>query len=518
MVFHRHAVNVVCVRSESPRLRDSARGRLLLLIGLWLAAVDGSAAAELDSPPGSSPLPIEFQPYRIHLVVTSDPQSQFAARARAELESNLPSLLDRSIGPRWEVRWTADESTAAIPQPAEPPSETVDPSAPPVGAPLQPDVEYRIVVSGRSGEFAAAVDAYEPLWDWRSPRRMVRTSEVRELPSLVVQTLAGLFRPRALWERLDETQVRLRVQGGALADPDPALPLLHRPEMFEPWIFFMGRGGVIQRKTAIPFTLCVLGEDADGRGTGTVVSGLKHPLSSRPRGRVQLMAVACRALWPATDVEFVSRSQPPRLLVAHNVTVHRGRIDPLPEQELPPLELITDRRGRVRLDARSEVPWVMLGITSGDQPLAEVPLVPGAASQLRLELQDDLLRLRVEGQLRLLQGEMVSIVAERTALMLAARAAAKRSEWSTVDSMLNRLQNLPTPAKLRERISGIRVPAVADARRQKDVLTERRIERLCDETDEMLQRHLADEKIRLIVEEMAELKSAAKEIAAEAAK
>lgn len=518
MVFHRHALNANCVRSESPRLCALAHARLLLLVGLWLVAVDGGAAAEIEPPQVASPLPIEFQPYRIHLQLTSDPRSSFAARAHAELKSNLPSLLDRSIGPRWEVRWTADAAPAAIPQPTEPPPETADSSAPPVGAPLQPDVEYRIFVSGRSGEFAAAVDAYEPLWDWRSPRRMVRTSELRELPSLVVQTLAGLFRPRALWERLDETQVRLRVQAGALADPDPALPLLRRPEMFEPWIFFMGRGGVIQRKTAIPFTLCVLGEHADGRGVGTVVSGLKHPLTSRPRGRVQLMAVACRALWPATDLEFVSRSQPPRLLVAHNVTVLRGRIDPLPEEELKPLELITDRRGRVRLDSRFADAWVTVGIASGDQPLAEVPLVPGAASHVRLELQDDLLRLRVEGQLRLLQGEMVSIVAERTALMLSARAAAKRSEWNTVDSMLNRLQNLPTPVKLRERISGIRVPAVADARRQKDALTERRIERLCDETDEMLQRHLADEKIRLIVEEMAELKSAAKETAAEAAK
>ncbi len=488
------------------------------MFGIWLFAAGMAAAAETNPVPPPNPLPIEFQPYRVTIHLTSDPHSTVAGRMLTDLRASLPTMLDRTIGPRWDVRWRPEDAPAAVPQlPTESKDVAAAPPEPTV-VPQPPDVEYRVAVSGRTGEFAAAIHAYEPLWDRHSPQRNVHTSDARELPSLVIQALAELFRPRALWERHDETQVRLRVQGAALADPDPALPLLRQPEMFEPWIFFMGRGGIVQRTAAIPYTLCVLKEHEAGRGVGTVVSGLKNPLTSRPRGRVELIASACRAQWPATGLELVSRSHPPRPLVAHNVTVQRGRLDPSSEAELNPLELISDRRGRVRLNSIFQVPWVTVAITSGDQILADVPIVPGAVPELRLELPDDLLRLRVEGQLRLLQGELVSIVAERTALMLATRAAAKRADWNLVDSLLDQLTSLPTPLKLREQISGIRVPAVAAARSQNDTLNERRIQRLCDETDELLQRHLADEKIRLIVEEMAELQAAATETATEAAK
>lgn len=496
---------------------------LCVLGGGW---GQGVVWSQDEKAPPSLLTPIEFQPYRVAIQIENEDAAPQTERLVRQIRQDLPPALERTIGSVWELVSTeaavAEEDVTLT-------SETTTPHKPVVRH-RDTDIVFRLALRQLSGRTQLTIQTREPLWSYESPVETIVTADPRELISELLPVLVRLFRPQAEWDRVDDHTVRLRVRGRALTIPDPDLHLFRNDETFALWIVYRTREGLPQRVSAIPWTLCRLSpaatadtssveastedaatEDAaeESAGLAEVWSGLRSPVARRPRGRVELWAVACRPLWPRTELELVSGTNPPRLLVAHEVRI--SDLAPRPGDE--PLEWLrySDRTGRVALDiAESDLPvWVT--IRSGHQTLARIPIQPGSEPHLRIELPDDQLRLRVEGQLQLLQGELVALVAKRRALIVACRASAKRAAWNEVDGYLQQLRALPTSAQYREQVSGIRVPAVALARERKDVLSERRVNRLCDETLELLNRHLGEDSLRLIQEEMAELRAAASE-------
>ncbi len=472
-----------------------------------------------------SGLPVEFQPYRITVDLTPASATGECEEATAALRKALPLLVERSIGGRWTVAWshhasdveaetkpTAESNSAATPEDQTRPDQAV---ATALQRPV--DTRFRIVVQALANRTVVTVQAEEPLWQHHSPLLTVETPDRRELPSLVLTAMMRLFRPQAVWERIDDERVRLRIQASGFHAPDPEFPLLNATEYFAPGVLHFQRDGSLRAVSQIPWTLLEFQTENDVRGIATVVSGLRQPLSSRPRGRIELRAVASRPQWATTSVMLTSQSTPPRALVAHDVLVrpHQSRPgDDAKADDEPTVQeqlLLSDRRGMVLLSQQSPSIAVWLTVMSGDQRLAEVPIVPGASEQLSLELKDDRLRLRAEGQLKLLQSDLVAVVAERSALMLTCRGAARKAAWADVDRYLDQLSKLPAASRFQERLTGIRVPAVALARQQKDTLTERRIQRLCDELEALIKLHLSNDKLQLLREEMAELKAAAAE-------
>lgn len=494
-----------------------------LICGLLCLAVTVDLSAQpTESEDAVRPLPIEFQPYRVQVRLTTGDSDPRSVRISQQVQSQLPALVERTIGPRWQTDWSANTDPAALPF----------------------DVEYRVVITSTVQGAAATVQAREPLWPHASPTLKVQVADVRELPYELVRTLHRLFRPQARWERVDDDSIRLRIQGAALAVPDPGLPLVNEAEVWTPWLVFRQRDGSVQQTSVVPWTLFRSESIADGRGSAIVFSGLRNPLLGRPRGRVELRAVATRAQWSTTRLELRSQSAQSRALVAHDVRLRLEldtAIDTMPETDAALLDstppesasanetdtpaddadapeqeqrLLSDRRGMVTLPPIDDASFVWVTIFSGGQRLAMVPVVPGAVETLQLELPDDVLRLRVEGQLQLLQSDVVAVVAERAALILACRAAAKRLKWDEVDARLEQLQKLPTIDVFLEQITGFRVAAVAQARDLKDPLSERRILRQCDEVVAVLRKFLADDKLRLLQEEMQELRAASADLPA----
>lgn len=453
-------------------------------------------------------LPIEFQPYRV-LISCDSPTSVVLARPEiTEFQRELQDVVEATWGSLWQLQWNdAIQSADNIAQAPETPV----------------DVEFRIRLDFRPYRYAAELTSREPVFSHQSPVLRIEAASRHELQAKVVSSLWGLFRPRARWEPIDAQHAQLRVQGAALAIGDPDLSLLRPTEAFTPWVILQPRGNnATVKANAVPWTLCLLYHQAEGRGVATIVSGLRNALATRPRGRVDLIAVATRAQWPQTELLLKTNVAIPRPLVAHEVLV-TPEGEPAPAQvaesvaaeassttetSQPALRLISDREGRVWVPRNDATPVNWVKLLSGDQTLAEIPLVPGAMPHLELAVADDLLRLRAEGQLHLLQGELVSVIAERTALQLACRNAAKRQAWTDVDNYLLQAGSLPTAEQMRERVSGIRVPAVAAARAKGDKLAERRVQRMCDETIALIQQHLTDDKLRLLREEMTELRAA----------
>jgi hypothetical protein len=452
-------------------------------------------------------LPVEFQSYRVTCTIAADPDDPATIAVAERLPRELSAWIDRMLGQRWtfaaafvtEADWSATGQLERVPFAA-----TV----------AEGDVHYRIVVSRRGSRWSARLRAFEPLYEHLTPVRPVSCFDERELAGRVATGLRDLFRPRAVWERQDDQTVRMRIQAAALANPDPEQPLLSPGEVFAPHLVFRNRQQEVLKVQEFPWTYLVLGDLDDGRGVGTVVSGLNNPLGARPRGRIELVAVAVRPQWPETTVQVVARSQPPRPLPAHRLEL--TDVAASAGEPPPPLERLTDRDGRVTLP-RGAVPQLQwLRVTSGDLLLANVPVLPGARPTAILELPDDAVRLHAEGELKVLQGDVVSVVAQRAALIASARTAAKKRQWDDANLRVRQLDALAASAaatsvaSLKSRVSAIRVAALNDARAKRDRVTEKRIQRLCDDTEELIQHYLANDKVKQVKEEIAELEAALK--------
>jgi hypothetical protein len=137
--------------------------------------------------------------------------------------------------------------------------------------------------------------------------------------------------------------------------------------------------------------------------------------------------------------------------------------------------------------------------------LARVPFVPGSVPFLRLEVPADSVRLQVEGELQVLQSELINLVAERNTLIAAARGASKKGDWQRVAILRKQLDELPPKRTFTSKLAGIRVPAVNAAKAKKDRNGQVRVERLCKDVAELIERYLDPEKLKLIKYEIDQL-------------
>jgi hypothetical protein len=173
--------------------------------------------------------------------------------------------------------------------------------------------------------------------------------------------------------------------------------------------------------------------------------------------------------------------------------------------------VVTDRSGSVTFSAVEHPPLLWASVYSGTLRLARVPIIPGSAPVLQLQLPDDAVRLQAEGQLQLLQSELVDVVALRAVTVAAARAAAKRSDWQTVDEKLAEARKVSAPQPFVDRVAAVRLTALTASRQKVDRTTEQRVIQMCDETLELVRRYLDEDRLRLVQEELDELRAAEKQ-------
>lgn len=478
-----------------------------LLVATLLVIVVQPAAAQ-DAPPVT---PIEFVPYSVAVEVHVPAGLESTTHEAGRWQNDLRGAIHRQVGPRWEVALTlgSDATWARA-------SVWRDFSAATAGSyfrELSAEFVYLVRLQHRGGLFSAEIRVWEPLVAALSPVRTVTVKDPRELSERIAITAWDLFRPRGHWQKIDDDRARLQIQAAGLGTDSALPPLVEPNEAFVPWIVLRKRDQSVDRTVPQLWTYLIADKLRDGRGEARIASGLRNPLALKPRGRVEFIAVAARPQWSETTIIFRRQSSPPEVLAAHETQWQTDQF-PVDETHSPPIQhQLTNRFGNVTLqrDPASRLGW--LSISSGRQLLARLPVVPGEEHQREVMLLDDRLRLQVEGQLQLVESDLVSFVATRTALMAITRAAAKKSEWEQVDARLKQLDGLPSPQSFADRVSAIRVNAIASARKQKDRTAEQRIARLADDTLELVTRYLNDDKLTVLKEEVAELRAADTEAA-----
>jgi hypothetical protein len=360
------------------------------------------------------------------------------------------------------------------------------------------------------GRYLLAARRWDRTTEQLGPTATSETMDSRDVGASAMRLVEELFRPVLVVDRLvEETgKLHLRLQGGDLAAVDEEAGPLKRQvapgDMLAPLFRYLDKDGVVQRVQFLPWTYLVVETVERSEVVCEVISGIRVPLGTSRKKSVESLAVGVRPSFPATRLVVLPQSQPVRPLVGHYVVVAPRRFakdEPMDDV----LRLVTDRGGSVRVPLDPEQPLVWLYVSSGSNLLARVPFVPGVEAAATIEVPDDALRLEVEGEIAQLKGRLVDLVAKRFTLLSRARLFAKQKDATRVQEQLAALEALPGPNDFQQELNGIRVPAIEAARRRNDRLAQRRIERLCSETADLIRRYLDPDKVRQLREEIEEL-------------
>lgn len=449
-------------------------------------------------------VPLELRPYRVQVLLGFEADPGLTPEVRAEILAQTAATAARVIGPMWTLQ--IEESRRVLPASslglsrleAEPLVSAFDEST--------LDKAYFVCVESIGCRFAVAGREWEPRARDLGAIATAETYQLRRVPETIVTVLCRLFRPVLAIHAVDleAGTAELRAQAGHFPPGDPESIGLKEGDVIVPFFRYFDRKRVLRQIQAVPLTYLLVDGLERARVDTTVVTGLRMALGGARR-RVEQLALAVHPGAEGTLVQFVPRGNRDRPLVAHQV-----RIEPktLAEEEpvAEPLLQLTDRRGRVRIPLLPGQSVVWLYVQSGSLLLARVPFVPGLKPADVIELPDDTLRLQVEGDIELLQQRLIDTIAKRSAYMARAKAAARAGQHSAADAEMAALTKLPGMSEFENQLNAIRVPALERAQAARDRSSESKIRKMCETADKMIRQYLDEEPVRVLREELQEIR------------
>jgi len=483
------------------------------LVVIWgMFALSGTLFSEERTDPQES-LSTERRPYSVRLLVAFDPLGFDEGAVEASLQ-DIHQTAIRGIGDVWslqanKITWINPTSKQGL--------ERVDWSVVDKHRDgQQADIWMAATVESRRTGLQISVRSWQP--EVQSETRIISADlqDSRDLAVTLLGLCRNLFRPMGIVEQVEDRVVRIRLRAGELSSADSGFDQLISGEVFVPLLAYRNKSKVIEKLQEIPWTFITVDHAEGSTVMGSVQSGLRLALGGKKRGRIDTLVVALRPQNDATRLELFSQTKPPIPLAAHRLEIRTQSVIPRPTEEHPEIdpastllkEKLTDRKGTTVIAREPGSTLVWLFAYSGQHLLAKVPFVPGSTPSARLEVPDDASRLAAEADLQMLQGEVIDAVALRNTAIATIRAAAKKDDWITVNQKLALLQEQQSAGSLLERLTAVRVAGVAAAKAGRDKVAEVRIHRMCDDAANLVKTHLANDKVRLLAEEMDALQNA----------
>ena len=472
-----------------------------------------------------------FEQYRVKVSVSFDNDPRFTDIFREEMLAELERVVDRTYGLMFQLtvepndwlvparKTVLDRVQATEVQRAQ---GTDDFDKIFVVAIEADGVRYRASV--REWDAHGAGRTYSENdgpreWDERgrvlSPSESAETTDRRDVAEVAGRMIAKAFRPLLTVETANADNIQLRLKAGEFPAPDPAGDQIIPGDILLPYFRYKDKKKVVQKVQFLPATYIIVQEVNRSIVKGVIVSGLGMRLQGGKKRRIDQMCIRERPRHAVTDVQMALRRNTKRLLVANRVRVIpklRGKDEGLKE----PVEMWSDRNAKVSVPVDPDHSLVWLYVYSGmtfkpskadkekmvsaPHLVSRVPFAPGLVREQRVELLDDSLRLGVEGELTILQGQLVDTVARQAVLKAFIKKAAEKEDWKSVDKNLVKLKELMPIAKFKADLSNIRVDALEAARAMKDNLAKSRITRLCSETEQLIDRFLDKEKMETFID------------------
>ncbi len=458
------------------------------------------AAAPAPPPAAARPveLPWELRPYSVAVEVTLTPSATLTASSRQQFLQGLANRLQDDLGAMWEFTLIASSPAGAMPAPRligethdtarlqwlDHPAEKVIPLA----------------VSHSRGEWSFVAREWDRASETLGPACTGAAIDDRLAVPAAANVVKRAFRTLAQVDAAAGRQITVRLRAGELIPPDDtALPL--GPGTFlSPFVRAMNRKGELQKVHAIPWTLLRVEEVDRARAEVLAFSVFPAPVGVTKK-RLESLAIETRPTHPETSLQFVPRTNKGNPVAAARVEIV-DRLSAPNDPEVERVVLRTDRHGRVAVPA-DPVPAVRYAvISSGTAILARVPFLPGVEPELTVEVNDDSPRLSAEGEVSLLEADLIEMVARRKVLLLRAENASKAGKVDDVKALVAELRSLPTQPQFQQRIDLSRTTAVEGARAKKDQVAEARIRKMYAALAEASKTHLDDDKFQEVLKDL----------------
>ncbi|MBX3436824.1 MAG: hypothetical protein KF861_04975 [Planctomycetaceae bacterium] len=461
-----------------------------------------TAVAPSSALPVVVDIPWEMRPYRVLVSLATDGSPALTADFRSQITALLRARTDGVLGDYWQTEFESNQWLL----------------------PSHGDALQRVVAS----DVAARFDAQEfdkvlivtlatgpPLrfsgreWDRSTgelgPVIFRDVDDRRRAGAAAFDLLLEMFRPLSRVDRSEDGIAELRVRGGELLAPESSQVLFQPDDLLVPYFRYLNREQEVRSVQVVPWTYLRVDEINRSRMTATIDTAFAAPLSGSRR-RVELVALRARPTFEETKLRLAPRNNPSLPLVGVRVKVY----EPYALAEHPPAaaaaDLMTDRFGRVTIAASPGDPLCRLVVHSGGAVLANVPFLPGLVREISLELPDDTPRLGAEGNLAIVEGELIDVVTRRTIMLARALALARNGDYAQADQLMAEIDRQPSTASFKSKILAIRVPAADLAQKNRDRAAEKRILAMCRELEELVDRYLDRAAVRDVAAEINELR------------
>jgi hypothetical protein len=485
-------------------------------------AVDSPAAPAGDAAPASQPaasatpataparaqIPWELRPYAVTLPVSFASDASLTQASRAAFVKSLEQRLIDDLGPMWDL--TLTEATGeALTNSAHLGIVTGEEVKTRWATPESDKVILLVVErSGRDREFTvrewdATAQQLGPIVSGSSPARQLDVISAAN----VIRTA---FRSLVMVESVEGLNARLRVRAGELLPPDPQAAQLVVGDLVAPFYRQLDRKREVKRIHFPPWMLLKVEEVNRARLTAKTFAVGRVVSSTR---RLESYAIEVRPWHSQTRIKVVPRTNPGNPVAGARVDIVDRMptgADPVPDRTI----LRTDREGTFTV-AAEPTPQIRYAIVnSGQAILARVPFCPGAEREMTVEVIDDTPRLSVEGELALLEADLIELVARRQILLVRANGYAKQGKEDEAKGLIQELKAIPDTDSFQQRIALVRTAGVESAKARKDAVAESRIIKLCTTLLTTAKTHLDQEKFTESLRSLEELAAAGKGAAA----
>ena len=454
-------------------------------------AVESMATAfDKYQPP---PTPIEYLRYRTSIEVAFDESPEYSGVVRDQVRQDIDNMVSRTWGKMW--RPTVVENNWLVASPTG--LRQLDPKDLIERYPYTEVDKVFFLTVQRVG----ATDSISAV-EWDSSGRVLTEmeSEISHDPRMIGDAarrlMIRIFRPVLKLYTAEFKQIELRLMGGEYPAPDPAAAQVVVRDIVLPFLRYRNRKEKekVEKIQLLPLNYVVINRVERGRVMGTHINpaGSYSPFGGKARG-VDQLGLRQRPRVNSSSVKLVLRDRPERPLVCHRVEVI-PKLTVRDENLAESTHMLSDRHGRVTITRDPGFTNFWIYIRSGEFKLAKVPYVPGLTASDTVELPDDSVRLRVEGELSMLRGKLLDSVARRATFMAEATGAAKAGKWEEVQAALVKIDEMPGQAEFEGELNAIEVPAVEQTTAMRQRFATSEIKKKCSAVTQILKRFFDPKK------------------------
>jgi hypothetical protein len=443
---------------------------LLLIVALVQASVLQAATATT----------VPLTPYKVLISLAVSWSPELTPTFERDLQAELPTRSQSLYGAAWRLsvsampaglRWTAVSNIESIT------AESV------LGTSPDADKVILLAIGPWSQGYrvvARQLDVRSQTWNAPVSREVRQTSR---LSDAAMRAVAGAFGPTGTVEAINKEKVEVRLQASAIATLDPTVAVVRPGDVLRPVLRMNDAGGKAEQIARPTWTLLRVENVSPERIECRLECGLQDVSLPASSGRLESLAIGVSKADRATRLVMRCRTPPQAPLAGCEVcrTTDDGQGVVLVGR--------SNRQGEVTIPSRPGHAEVLL-VCAGGQPLARLPLVPGADAEITASLPDATMLVEANGRLAGIQEQIFEEVAQRQCLIAAAKTHLDAKRIPEAEAVLAELKALPGPDAIAKVLAEDKKGVVVE-----DPAVQQRIDALFTQTTKLLNDQLNSEPI-----------------------